>query len=99
MRTAIETARAIAQGMDIRNESVKISRCQLSTKAIRDIARRDVVDFYFIAALSSALLEEGWCFFQVSDSNYGLIRRESVEGFRKMSGIMLSNLVTQREAP
>jgi hypothetical protein len=94
--TAKQTAERLALAIDMRNEESSISRFQLSLKGIGELSDREVIDGAFIDSLSSELLNNSWCMFQVSNTAFSFIRLDSARKFRKLSGERLSDLINNQ---
>ena len=69
----------------------KITRFQLSLLSLTNISKRKVVDTYFLNALSSELLELGWCMVQLENTRYAFIKSSSVKSWLKLSSKLMQD--------
>jgi len=80
-------------------EGKSISRLQMSIKGIGTFCGINVMTPHYIEAFSSALLSEGWCLIQISNTAYGFLRLEKASKFKKISSAkMLGFIETKEEA-
>lgn len=91
-----QTAERLSIAIEKRNLEAAISRFQLSSKGICELAEKDFVDNTFLTQLSSELTNLSWCMFQVSNTTYSFIRLDSARKFRKLSGEKLAQLSIQK---
>ena len=91
--TPEQTAKRLTIAIQKRNEESAITRFQLSLKGISELSEREIVDKVFLASLSSELLNNSWCMFQVSSTSYSFIKLDSAQKFRKLSGHKLSTAI------
>jgi len=71
--------------LNAEDKGKKITRFQLSIKALSKISGKKVIDQLYLDSLSSEIQDLGWCMFRVENTKFAFIQSASVANWVKFS--------------
>ncbi|WP_353498230.1 hypothetical protein [Vibrio sp. CB1-14] len=97
MYTPPETSVRLIEAIEKRFDEQPFYRFQMSVKGVSTMAERPCVDSSFLAALASEMFSRGWCMFPVSHTSYCFIKSDKAEGWRKISGDRMCEILAEAD--
>lgn len=97
MYTPAKTSVRLIKAIGHRFDEQPFYRFQMSVKGISTMADRLCIDNSFLTALASEMFSRGWCMFPVSHTSYCFIKSGKAEGWRKVSGDRLCEILAEAD--